>query len=84
MLKGLGAAKASAAVAKFESQIVSRLQQDIYFLVRACYRNQDENAENRNESYNKIMSNLETRFKDLLKWYRYKVFPCRMRNAFTV
>lgn len=44
MLKGLGAAKANAAVMELERRIAFRLQRDIYHLAWACYRSQE--AEN--------------------------------------
>lgn len=72
-LKGLNAEQAFKTLLDFDQRNYFFIPDAIYYLAWACYRKQDENAENRNESYDKIMKNLEITFKDLLKWQRYKV-----------
>lgn len=84
MLKGLSAEQANAAVIDFEQRISNVLKDAINIHASACYRKQDENIANRNESYKKIMSYLETRFKGLLKWKRYKPIEVREENGIKI
>lgn len=84
MLKGLSAKQANAAVIDFEQQISNVIKDAIYFHASACYRKQDENTANRNESYKNIMSYLETCFKRLLKWKRDKVIEVREENGIKI
>lgn len=84
VLKGLSVGQANAAVIDFERQISNAIKDAIYFHGWACYRKQDENTEHRNESCKKVMSNLETHFKGLLKWKRDKVIEQREENGIKI
>ncbi|MBA3632625.1 MAG: hypothetical protein H0W58_07435 [Acidobacteria bacterium] len=84
MLKGLSPKQAQMALIDFEQRISNVIKDAIYFHAWACYRKQDENIKNRNESYDKIMKNLVTHFKPLLKWKRDKVIEQREENGIKI
>lgn len=73
-LKGLTTMQAELALAEFEQRMInSYIPYILYYIAWACYRKQDDNAERRKESFNKIISNLKTHFKGLFNRKRYKV-----------
>ncbi len=84
-LKGLNAKQAETAIFEFRRQMTnSAIAKDFYYFIWACYRKQDENADKRKESYEKILSNLEIRFKKLLRWDRYKEVENRKENEIEI
>lgn len=85
VLEGLDAKQAEIAVFEFRQRMSNcTVPKDFYYLIWACYRKQDENADVRKESYEKIFSVFESRFRKLLMHGTYKPIESRAENGIEV